>query len=393
MAKILFVTTRYPYPPDDGGKFDTFMVLKALSKHFDIYLLYIGGYEETLNKLLKEAGLKSVYNFKKDTKNSTIGLFLNIFSSKPYTIRKYHSHKLYKYIENIVRKEKIEIVFIDHLHMAYYGLLLKKYLNIPIVLREHNVESEFWKELYNEEKSFIKKLIYKWQTQKTLRYEKKVVKEFDLCLMISAIDEKKIKEVAPDVITVAISTPIDLGFYFSTQKAVPHSIAFVGNFSWPPNIQGIVWFLDKVWPEIKSIYKDSKLFIIGKNPPEELKRIRTKGVVVTGYVKDIRPWISMSEVFVVPIFWGGGIKIKILEAMAMGKIVVTTEIGARGVGAEDGKDMVIANTREEFFNKISNLFKNQNLSRNISTNARAFIKKNFSLGRISAQLKEVIHGL
>ena len=211
MANIIFITTKFLYPSDDGGKIDSFMNLKVLSANNNVFLYYIGKKNENEGKLKQEIKLAGCLNFEKDVKNSISGLLKNIFSNSPYTFSKYHGRKIYKAIEKLVKEEKIEIAFLDHLHMAFYGKLLKgKFNNLKVILREHNVEYIFWQRIFKEERNVFKKIIFWWQWSKTKRYERKITNYFDKCLMISAVDKVKLKKVAPNANCAIFPTPVDI---------------------------------------------------------------------------------------------------------------------------------------------------------------------------------------
>lgn len=382
------MTPRFPYPPDEGGKFDTYMMLKALARNFNVHLFYIGESNNNQNKFLKETGVKKVFHYYKKTNNTLSGLLLNIMSNIPYTVSKYHSPEIYTYLKNIAKSEAIKLLLADHLHMAYYAKSLKEELKIPAFLREHNIEYELWMGMYKAEKNPVKRLFFKNQFKKVFKYENKIVRHFNLCLLISEKDRKTLNKTAYDIKTIVVHSPIEPDRYIAKINPIPHSILFIGNFSWPPNTHGILWFLGNVWPYIKKNFKDASLYIVGKNPPEKLCAFGGKNdIAVTGYVKDIKPWIAKSEVFAVPIFYGGGLKIKILEAMAMGKPVVSTNFGAEGLDIADGQHFLAADTAQGFIQKIGFLFENPGIRAKLSKNAKEFVLENFSMESVSEKLK------
>jgi len=394
MANIIFITTKFLYPPDEGGKIDSFMNLKVLSANNNVFLYYIGKKNQNEEKLKKETKLAGCLNFDKDTKNSIFGLLKNIFSYTPYTFSKYHDRKIYKVIEKLIKEKKIEVVFLDHLHMAYYGKSLKeKYCNLKIILREHNVEYIFWQRIFKEERNVFKKIIFCWQWLKIKRYERKIMKYFDKYLMISAVDEGKLKEIAPDVNCTIFPTPVDVEGYqlFSKEsKPVPYSLIYLGNFSWLPNLNGVLWFLKEVWPKIIKTFPQVQFFIVGKNPPEELKKYSSKNIIITGYVDDIKPWVDKAEVFIVPLFSGGGIRIKILEALAMGKVIITTSIGSEGIEVENGKHVIIADDKDSFAQGIEKLFRHKEIQASLSKNSLELMREKYSLEAAQGLLDKTI---
>lgn len=396
MYNILFLTTRFPYPPNDGGKIDTLTSLKVLSKNYNIYLFYIGNKHKKEKELEKCIKLQGLYSYSRDTKNNLIGIFINLFCKIPYTINKYYDYKIYKKVEEIIKEKNIDIVFIDHLHMAFYGKLIKeKFSEIKLILREHNTEYIFWERIFKEEKNALKKVIFWWQYLKVLQYEKEITDIFDKCLMISPMDQINLKKINSNTKTVVIPTAVDIQDYKLPQvtEIIPYSMLYIGSFSWLPNLQGILWFLKEVWPEIIEEFSDTKIFVVGKNPPDEIIRFKGKNVIVTGYVNDVKPWIAKAEIFLVPLFSGGGIRIKILEAMAMRKPIVSTSIGAEGIDVNNMKDIIIADNKEKFVRSIKLLFDNKKIRVNLSKNSIKLIEDKYSFKAIEKKIYHIIENL
>ena len=396
MYNILFLATRFPYPPDDGGKIDTLTNIKILSRNYGVFLFYIGNKDEKEKELEKHTSLQGLYSYTKDTKNNLIGIFINLFCKVPYTISKYHDYKIYKKIEGIIKEKNIDIVFINHLHMAFYGKLMKeKFPGIKLILREQNTEYIFWKRIFKEEKNVLKKFICWWQSFKILNYEREIINIFDKCFMISPVDQLNLLKINLNAKTVAIPTAINIKKYQLSQtiNTIPHSMIYVGNFSWLPNLQGLLWFLREVWPEIVEEFSDAKIFIVGKNPSDEIIRFKSKNIIVTGYVNDIKPWIAKAEIFLVPLFSGGGIRIKILEAMAMKKPIVSTSIGAEGIGVSNMKNIIVSDNKENFVKSIKLLFNNKKIRDNLSKNSRKLIEEKYSFEIIEKALTQAIENL
>jgi len=396
MYNILFLTTRFPYPPDDGGKIDTLTTLNILSRNYGVFLFYIGDKDEKEKELEKHTNLQGLYSYVKDTKNNLIGIFINLFFKVPYTISKYHDYNIYKKIEGIIKEKNIDIVFIDHLHMAFYGKLIKeKFDGIKLILREQNTEYIFWKRIFKEEKNIIKKFIFWRQSLKILNYEREIINIFDRCFMISPVDQLNLLKINLNAKTVAIPTAIDIQDYKLPQvtEIIPCSMLYIGSFSWLPNLQGILWFLKEVWPEIKETFPKAKLFIVGKNPPKEINKYQNNDVIVTGYVNDIKPWIAKAEIFLVPLFSGGGIRIKILEAMAMEKPIVSTSIGVEGIDVKNMKNIIISDNKENFVKSIKLLFNNKKIRDNLSKNSRKLIEEKYSFEVIEKALTQAIENL
>jgi len=391
--KILFLTTKFPYPPDSGGKIDTYNNLFLLSKNFDVILIYLEEKSKYEDAFKYKTGIKDIYNFPLDVRNRFWSIILNLFSRNPYTVKKYHSKEIYRKIKDLIKKENISVLFLDHLHVAFYGELAKKdFPSIKILLREHNVESEFWQRMYLEEKSFFKRLYFKIQAKKILDYEKNIVKIFNKCLIISKRDEEILHNICKQAKTVAVPTAINLNEYkkYWALDPVPFSIIFVGDYSWPPNTKGILWFLEEVWPRVKNNFPEVKIFIVGRNPTNAMKKYLSQDVIITGEVKSVKEWIARASIFIAPLFSGAGIRIKILEAMAMERPVISTSLGAEGINIKHMKNIIIADTKEQFLDGIKYLFAKKENGRKLAKNGRRMVEVNHSFKRIEEILRHAI---
>ena len=390
------MTTKFLIPPDDGGKIDSLANLQILANNFNCTLFYIGEKREGDDLQKRGIRLSGVYCFPKEVENHFPGLIKNIFSRFPYTIGKYYDRRIYLEIESIIKEKKIEIVFIDHLHMAMYGKAIKKqFPKMKLILREHNVETVFWHRIYREEKNPFKKLTFWWQYLKVLSYERGITGLFDQCFMISSVDEGNLKKMNPSVKTKVIPTGININNYQLSASGgmIPFSMLFIGDFSWAPNLKGILWFLSQVWPETKKQLPKAKLFIVGKKPSSTLLNHQNDDIIIPGYVKEIQSWFEKSELFLVPLFSGGGIRIKILEAMAMGKPIISTPVGAEGIEVEHKKNIFIARNAQEFIASIKLLFHNREVCNQIAGNAAELIGKKYAFPAIEKNIRTIMHDL
>jgi len=403
---ILFLTSTFPYPPDSGGKRGSLSDINILSKKYRLYLFYIGEQDQNEEVLYRKYQIKKIYNFRKNTENNILELIKNTFSRTPcpYTCQKYHSREAYRKIEDIIKREKIDAAFIDHLHMAFYGLLIRNnFPHLKIILREHNVEHILWQRSCRAAKNFFKKIITYLQAKKILRYEARVAPFFDLCLMVSSLDEERIKEISVSsrtaVVPPAVDVPDDVrdkenkNLHGIVHGVIPKSLIFTGNFLWLPNKKGALWFLNNVWSDIKKEFPEAKFFIVGKNPSKEILAYKDKDVIITGYVEDIRPWLEQAEISIVPIFFGGGVRIKILEAMAMGKPIISTSLGAEGIGVFHGKEIFIADNKKEFIEGIKLLFGDEGVRQKLSKNAKDLIKSKYTFLNLAQKLYKAIDSL
>mgnify|MGYP003810513841 CR=1 FL=1 len=383
--KILYLTPRTPYPPDDGGKIASFGLIKYLAlRGHDITLLSIApSYANNISELKRycrvETGMKGTSNSYKD-------MLLNMLSKVPYTISKYHSKAFLDKLRKVVRGNHFDIVHIEQLHMAYYGEFIKKEFGLPIVLREQNVESTIWERYYLEASDPLIKFYARLQLHKVYTYESKIAAEFDRCFMITEKDKERILMMNPNVKASVIPGGVDISYFYPLDIPIePYSVVSVASIEWPPNIDGILWFVNRVWPLVKLKLPQARFYVVGKNPPAKIKKLAKKDIIVTGYVEDVRKYIARATVFVVPLRTGGGMRIKILNAMAMGKAVLSTAVGCEGLDIENGKNIYVADSEKEFAHLILKLLQDECERKKIGEQALKLVIELYRWDKVAEQ--------
>jgi|GEM_PF-926054 glycosyltransferase involved in cell wall biosynthesis len=380
--KILEVAPQLPIPPIDGGKISIYGQLKSLASRgheidFVCYKNYKTSNEEII-ELLKYS-YPTLINL--NTKNNLVKAFINLFSSKPYNVSKYISKKLLKAIEiNLIDKD-FDIIIIDHIHMAWVVDFIRQLTHSPIVLREHNFESDIIYRYFKTCNNFILKGYLFNQYKRIINYETSLAQKFDKVIMISKADEEKIKSFNPHIDTITIPCGVDedlLKHKAYNNYKLKYSLFHIGDLGWYPNLDGLKWFIHKVFPLVLKKIPDVKLFIYGKNCNRlKISNNLKKNIVIKGFVENLIDEIKDKEIGIIPLRIGSGIRIKILELMAQGHCLVSTSIGCEGIDVNDGKNIIVADSENYFAEKIFYLFTNDDAIRSIGLNASNFIKENF----------------
>ena len=387
--KILQLAPRLPYPPDEGGKIGIFNITKylALRGHHITLVFPVYHHTQLPTELTKYCTPLPIVL---DTRTKIRGLLRNILMDVPYTIAKYHSPKIINTLDELLKKEEFDLAHVDHLHMAYYGLYLKQKFGLPTVLREHNVETIIMERFYKNQTNFLFKLYAYLQYCKLRRYESHICGQFDRCLMITKEDERRLHTMNSLAKTVVVSAGVDTEYFHPMEeiKEEPYSLVSVASLDWLPNVEGILWFYNKIWPVVKKKVPKAKLYLIGKNPPSKIRALEREGVIVTGFIEDVREYIAKAAVFLVPLRIGGGMRIKILNALAMGKAVISTSIGAEGIDVTDGRDIYLADTAEEFAQKIIELLNDEDKRRRIGKEGLKLVKEKYQWEHVAEQIEE-----
>ncbi|MGD9897510.1 MAG: glycosyltransferase [Calditrichaceae bacterium] len=381
--KILFLTSRLPFPPIGGDKLRTFNFLRYLKQKYEVTLISfienetelqnISEYRKYYDKLISVT-LPKVNSYK----NSFIGLF----SSKPLQVHYYNSDKMRKVMENEL-KNGYDAVFCHLIRMAQY---LPESKNIRKVVDFTDAISLN----YERSKQFRKGLfsiINYVEAKRVYHYEQSVIKKSYRSIFISDIDADFLRnDQNTDKINI-VANGVDLDmFQFYAGAYKPNQICFVGNMRTFPNTDAVNYFVKEVFPILKRVNKELKFYIVGNEPPAEIRNLHNaKDIIVTGFVESVIPHITNSAVLVAPMRVGAGIQNKILEAMALGTPVVTTTIGAEGLN----NDMaLIGDTPEELSDKILSILNDRELRRDKARAAREYIEKNFRWEKVFKDLEE-----
>lgn len=381
--KILFISQLFPYPPDSGGKIKTLSVLRLIGRSHKVHFvcfspLPVG--EERINSLRKCCRGVKIFvwppvsarfvNLKKE-------LFRNLFSFTPFTVLRYDCPAARQYLDNLYRREKFDMIWIDHTNIAQY---LPEEKSCCWILDEHNIETYAKATIARFESLPVFKIGFALETIKLFFYERRIIPKFDYWLAISEPDRRKLIGWGAKVKRVFV-LPVPLKakclWVFHRQEPV---ILFVGSLSWWPNRDGVTWFYRHVWPLIREKVSNVRFWIVGDGPKPYMLEWEKKDPAVKffGYVKRIEPFFRRASLLVAPLRMGGGIRIKILTAMAAGLPVIATAKAAEGIAASNGREIMIADKQEGLAEGIARILKNPRLSEKLSANGMSFVKSRYS---------------
>ncbi|NUM31405.1 MAG: glycosyltransferase [Bacteroidetes bacterium] len=352
--KILQVSNRVPYPLNEGGTIGiynytkgfcelendvTFVTLNAVKHKIDIE-----DAKKELNKYCKFHYL----NINTDIKISKA--FLNLLTKKSYNIERFYSSEFDKLLENILSNEKFDIIQVEGIYASMYLKTIRNFSKSPVVLRQHNVEFQIWERLCRNEKNGLKKLYLKLLSKRLKNYEKAQLNLYDAIIPVTNDDADVFtNEGCTKPIFVSPAGIEDSKFEkYKGVKANPKYVYHLGSLEWMPNREAVIWFIENVWEKIQTIDSSYKLFIAGKNMPDFFKKYQTESIVIEGEIENALDFISDKCINIVPLLSGSGIRLKILEAMAAGKLVIATTVGAQGINYTKDKNILIANTVDEY---------------------------------------------
>ncbi len=383
--KILQLSPRVPYPLNEGGSISIFNITRQLSERgAEIY--FVAVWESQISSCPTELAnlCGDVLLTKTSGEYGIESAIRNLLSPVPINIQKYHSKSILNKIVGFIKDKQIDLIHVDHLHMAYYGLALKEILDVPVVLREHNLELKIMERFSESSNNLALRTYARIQARKFLKYEPAICSMMNKCIMITDQDRDRLLSMRKDVDTIVIPAGVDTDFFKPTDiEGEENTIAYIGSLDWLPNIDGLRWFVNEVMPIIVKSKPNVKLYVFGKSPSRDVERLNDgKNVFVKGFVKDVREVYKQARVMIVPLLAGSGIRIKILEAMAAGKAVVTTSIGCEGIKVAPGKNIMVADTPQAFADNVLHLLDDANLCKLIGIEAASFVGKEYSWNKI-----------
>ena len=379
----------------DGGAIAVMTLSKALSSlGVDLTILSMNTRKHyfPLKKIPKEITEKiNLKTIDVPAEISTKSIISNyLFSHLPYTASRFIDEKYSLALIELFQKQNFDIVQLEGLYLAPYIPLIKKHTDAKIVMRAHNVEQLIWKRVKKNTGNFLKKIYLSNLIKRLERFEISYFNSYDLLLPITEKDASLFEKMGYTKEMYVLPTGIDLENYKITEniKKVYPQLFYLGALDWEPNTEGLYWFLEKVWPNIIKKYPNVKLNIAGRNASKSTSDFlkKQKNIVYLGEVEDALDYMNQQAIMLVPLLSGSGMRIKIIEGMALSKVIVASSIAMEGISAVDGRDFLLADKEEDYIEKIEMLLENLDKYQEIAENARDFIKNNFDNKEIVSKL-------
>ena len=394
--KILLTLPRPLFPPDTGGKIRSLNILARLARRAEIHAV---SFADPILDAAAIAVMKSTFEsytpvfWQEATKRSLRfyrEVLTNQCSALPYFLAKCHRPRFRSTVRELAARKPFDLMFCDFLHTA--APLLDLTFR-PRIVFEHNVEFLLRKRKWEVEENPLRKVVLGAEWKKTRTIEAKVCRFFNHIIAVSGQDQQTLASEFGIKNVSVLPTGVDTDFFRPLdERPQPGRLVFVGSMDWDPNEDGILWLLREVYPRIRQAVPDASLSVVGRNPSLHLRAVAAKepGVEITGWVPDVRPHLSRAAVVLVPLRVGGGTRIKIPEAMAMGKAVVSTPVGAEGLPFCDGREIRIAEQPEEFAQAVIELLRNAPLRNSIGRLALKEIASRYSWDVVVDKLETIL---
>ncbi|MCB9235888.1 MAG: glycosyltransferase [Bacteroidia bacterium] len=377
--RILQVTNRIPYPLNDGGNIATWNVTKELHTQGHEVILASLNTQKHYFDPAKLPPVCEVHTVDIDTKLTPLGLAGGLLSSRPYNVMRFDAAAFHLLLADLLEKNPVDVIQLEGIYLALYLSTIRKFSKAPVILRSHNIEHQIWERLAKGEKNRLKRFYLKDLAGKIERFERENFAAFDGIIAITQQDADWYQKQGYSGKLQVIPAGVDTNVWFPGDRGFhARSVAFLGSLEWGPNVEGLKWFLDQVWAPVAEKFPQARFFAAGKNPPESLSRLKAPGFVFEGMVDDAPQFVRTHGIFVVPLLSGGGMRLKIVEAMAAGRCVISTRVGAEGIEAEEGTHILLADSPEEFQQALEEVLANPDRAERIGQAAQQLAVEKYS---------------
>ncbi len=401
---ILLICNKSPWPAGEGGPIAMNAIIEGLlDAGHKVKVLAINSHKYNIDlESIPEAykrntNIELVYI---DLKVRALPAFANLFSQSSYHVNRFISKPFADALEKILKAGRFDVIQLESLFITPYIPLIRKYSKAPVILRAHNIEHLIWQRLYKGEKNLLKKWYLKHLAITLKNYELKAIKEVNGIVAITNKDADFFAGYLPSDRVISIpfglqpnlfASYVNTSAQGSVKDLMPETgnptLFHLGSMNWLPNQEGIKWFIEQVWPDVFMMHKELSFHLAGRNMPGWIKETKTDGVIVDGEVPDALNYMRKHKIMIVPLFSGSGIRIKIIEGMLAGCAIITTRIGAEGINCENGKHLLLAESKQEFISAINKLIIDKDYANQMGNEARQFVISNHDNEKLIMQLE------
>lgn len=413
--RILFLTPQLPYPPQQGTALRNYNLIAQVAQQHEVHLLsFVESRSDSLVLHPASAGMAlgplqelcaSVHTVPIPYRSRWRRLQTVLTSPLPDIVHRLHSALFYPKLEQVVRDvAPLDVIEIEGLEMAEYGLHAACAAAKPVprlVYDAHNAEYLLQKRIFEADLRQPQRwlgALYSWmQWQKLRRYEARVCRQVQQVIACSPADGNALAQLVPDLKATIIPNGVDTEHYqpgiVSPLPLAPQTLVFTGKMDFRPNVDAALWFGTAVLPIIQQVAPQAHFCVVGKNPHPRLAPLGDMpGITLTGFVEDVRPYVAAGAVYVVPLLTGGGTRLKVLEAMAMGKAIVSTTLGCEGIDATPGRDIVLADEAADMAAQVVALLRDPARCETLGRAARVFVERHFDWRIVTTSLDQVYEG-
>ena len=387
--KILQLCNKPPYPPVDGGTLAMNSITQGLlDAGHDVKVLSVCSDKHPVREQQMPESYREQTRFEAvyvDLGVKAIDAGVALLCGDSYHVKRFESKAFEQKLNQVLKEETFDVIHIESIFLASYVELIRKRTQAPIILRAHNVEHQIWQRIAQQTPSFFRRWYIKHLALSLRAYEVEMAPQFDGIACITAQDADFFR-------TLCRRPIIDLPFGLVTNEldesvdVEPYSLFHIGSMDWLPNEESIRWFLKNVWPKLHQEVPQARLYLAGRKMPSDLMSAQIDGVKMVGEVDDSIRFMASKQINIVPLLSGSGIRVKIIEAMSIGKTVVSTTVGAQGIKCKDGEHILIADTPDDFVRQVKRCVEDQEFCSQVGKNAFDLIANEYDNRILTEQL-------
>lgn len=387
--KVLQLCIKPPFPTVDGGTMAMNSITQGLLREgCEVKVLCMESDKHPVRRsqitdeYIEQTGLESVYV---DLGVKVIPAFVAMMCGESYHVKRFESNDFAKRLRQLLQQQEYDVVHVESIFLTPYVPLIRKHSQAKVVLRSHNVEHAIWQRVAASMPHGLKRWYIKHLALTLRAYELEHINDYDGVVCITRADADYFRQhgCRRQVTSIPFGVePEDV----PNVEVEPASLFHIGAMDWVPNRESIEWLLDEVWPVVHREVPQAHLYLAGRKMPQKWMDADIEGVTVVGEVPDAGYFIAGKQINVVPLLSGSGIRVKIIEAMAAGKAVVTTTVGAQGIEFTDGENLLIADTPQQFAAQIKRLVEDQDYCRNVGAAAARLVAEQYDVRMLTKKL-------
>ncbi len=388
--KILLLSNKVPYPARDGSSIAIKMMIDGLlANNAEVSLLCLNTlkhYKEPQHIAAEKPESLRLEVVKANTNIHPLGALSNLVSGQPYHVSRFAVPAFRQKLIEMLQEHQYDVVQLEGLTMGVYLPVIRQYSGAKVSLRAHNVEYLIWERHLQSLHDYFRKQYLKIQVNRLKNFEKEVVSNVDLMVPITPVDDDHFRSFRSDYTGTVIPCGINPDELHPASIEPEFDIVYLASFDWPPNVQGLEWFLSRVWPLVLEKYPDTTFALGGRHLPNSILNMNIPGFKIIGPVASMPEFIAKGKVVIVPLLAGSGMRIKIVENMAMGKAMVSTTVGAEGIELKDGENIQLADEPLKFAEAIGSLLSDPDLRHRMEKEARANAERHYNTFKLGSEL-------
>ncbi len=390
--KILLLCKKFPFPLKDGESIAVHSLSKSLSElGCEVSLLAMNTSKHHFAGTdwpAEMAHFRYVETVEVDNRLRPRDALCNLLSGESYHISRFVSEAYGAALRRLLERETFDVIQLETLYLAPYLPLIRSLSEATVAMRAHDVEHEIWERVCDHTRRGPRKWYLRHLTRQLRAYELAQLNRYDLLIPITERDEQRFRKLGCTIPSVTVPIGLDSENYrpdfASFHRRI--SLSFIGSLDWMPNVEGLQWFLDKVWPRAARQFPNLELHIAGRNTPEWLLQLKKRNIRVHGEVDRADAFINDHSIMIVPLLSGSGMRAKILEGMALGKVVLTTPVGLEGITARDRQEVMVADSPERFLHALEQCHRMNGQLEQMGRRAQTFVNRRYDRLKVARQL-------